>query len=120
MGDDFHEFQLQIGIDRSVPEQERRKQSYRCRAYQAAIEKAGGPMLADDTLTTAFERCHLSVYEAAQRKIAASDGRVEEPVPIFAEAKKACSWFVGRRINDVSRRSMPKRSRLQGGTTIPI
>ena len=61
-----------------------RKEPYHLRAFRSAIEAEYGPILSTINLQDAFAAVRASVEQAAQRKIIALDGAVDEPVPILA------------------------------------
>ena len=84
MTDDFHDFDLRPDFGRVIPEWAFREEPYKCRAFRSAIVEAGGDIPEGEPLSDAFAACSDKINEAAQVKIAALLGDVDEPVAIVA------------------------------------
>ena len=85
MAEDFHDFELTLSFDGvSLPEWSFREQPYKCRAFRSAIEAAGGDIPEQESLADAFGPCERKISAAAQAKIEAQLGLVDEPVPVVA------------------------------------
>ena len=84
MSDDFCDFEFSVGADvrRNLPRHIVDRNPYTGRAFRSAIEAAYGPLPEAMALAEAFAAVRPAILQAAEKKVIALEGEVDQPVPV--------------------------------------
>ena len=84
MSDDFCDFEFSVGTEagRDLPRYVIDRNPYAGRAFRSAIEAAYGPLPEAMTLADAFAAVRPAILHAAEQKVIAVEGEIDQPVPV--------------------------------------
>jgi len=84
MSDDFCDFEFSVRAEaaRDVPRHVIDKNPYAGRAFRSAIEAAYGPLPEAMALAEAFAAIRPAILQAAEKKVIAVEGEIDQPVPV--------------------------------------
>ena len=80
MNCDFCDFEFNVGSRRKASEYILRHNPYSGRAFRSAVEAAYGPVPKGMTLPEAFAAVRERIAQAAEDKVIAMDGEIDQPV----------------------------------------
>jgi hypothetical protein len=92
MSDDYCDFEFTVGetVHGDVSDYVLAKNPYLGRAFRSAIEALHGPLSGTMTLADAFAAVRAEIVLAAEEKVVALDGEIDQPVPVTGP--DICSW----------------------------
>jgi hypothetical protein len=82
MSCDFCDFEFTVGSARTGSQYILGKNPYKGRAFRSAIEAAFGSLPKTMSLDEAFAVVREAILLAAEDKVIAMDGEIDEPVPV--------------------------------------
>jgi len=84
MSDDFcdFEFTVRAAAGRDLPRHVIERNPYAGRAFRSAIEAAYGPLPEAMALADAFAAVRPAILQAAEKKVIAVEGEIDQPVPV--------------------------------------